>query len=87
MKGMMERLWFFVAGLVIGVILAVIVWTWGEASLAYRIIYATLFGGLLFLATRSKPNADKGNDDSNSHPLRTMELKSSHKSCGSTNKS
>lgn len=82
-----NRLSGLVVGFAIGVILSVIVWTWGEASVIYRAIYVTLFGGLLFFATRSKPDADKGDDNSNNHPLNTLELESSHKSNDSTSDS
>ena len=82
-----ERLWLLVIGFVVGTILSVIVGTWGEASIIFRAIYVVLFVGLLLAATWSKPNTDKGDNNSDNNPLNTLESKSTHKSYNSTNES
>jgi hypothetical protein len=63
-----EELWFYVAGFTLGVALLAIIATWGKASEAYRIVYITLLGLLLF-ATWSKPKSYKGNNNADNDTL------------------
>jgi hypothetical protein len=60
--------WSYIAGFVTGVIVAVIIATWGEAAIAYRIVYMVLLSFLL-LAAWSKPNPYKGNHNANNNHL------------------
>jgi hypothetical protein len=81
-----NKLWFYVAGFVMGVALAVIIVTWGAATIAYRIVYIVLLGLLLF-ATWSKPKSYKGDDNTDNNPLYAPVSKPLNKSGDSTTKS
>ena len=81
-----EKLWFYVAGLVMGVALAGSIALWAEVSIVYRVGFLVLLG-LLFLATWSKPKSYKGDDNANSNHLDIAICKTTDKSSNSTTQS
>jgi uncharacterized membrane protein YfcA len=79
-----KELWVYVAGFTLGVALSVIIATWGEATITYRIVYIVLLG-LLLLATWSKRKPYNRNNNANNDPLQTVVSKPTNKSNNSTN--
>lgn len=61
------NLWFYVAGLTLGVASVAIIMTWDKAPEAYRIVYIALLGLLLFATWfKRKPHKSNGNTNDNS---------------------
>jgi hypothetical protein len=80
-----NKLWFYTAGLLMGGAVAVIIATWGEAAMVYRVSYVGLLGLLLF-ATWFKPKPHKTNGKADNNSPYAMAYKSSDKSTDETTK-
>ena len=77
----------YIAGFATGAILAVIIASWSEATMAYRIVYVVLLGLVLLFATWSKPKSNKGNNNADDNSPYALVCKPSNKSNDSTAKS
>ena len=80
-----KKIWFYVAGIAIGVALAATISLWAEASTAYRCVFLVLLA-LLFFATWSKRKPYKSNSPTNSKPLNALVCEGSHEDDNNTNK-
>lgn len=85
--GFCNKLWFPCACFAIGSIFTVMVGSWQEVSVFYRVIYVVLFIGLLLSATWSKQKTNDGDNDSDNNPLNASVCEPSHKSSNNTAKS
>lgn len=77
-------LWFYVAGLAMGVALAATIALWAQASAAYRIVFVVLLA-LLSLATWSKRKPYEGDSTTDGKSLHVLIGEGSHENDNSAN--
>jgi hypothetical protein len=81
-----DRFWLLSASFALGAMLVVIVVSWQEVSVFYRVAYVILFVGLL-CSFWSKQKTNDGDNDSDNNPRNIFISKPRHKSSNSTAKS